>query len=149
MKKRILIGVCMTTLILLFLPTISAQQCKQVKDAVELEIEDQIYQIASLIEETDGSSDVVNKALERLVNDLNAMKDDIEMINDDSKPVCITFIFSTIISLLFALLGTIFGNIFGPMLATLIRIITAPAVFLAKIISSILNGNAVSPALNL
>ena len=80
----------------------------------------------------------------KLKNEIKGLSDElIELrisINDDlSLPSFIRTILGFIIGLLFSIIGTIFGIIFGPLLALFVRIITAPAVLLAKIISFIVN----------
>ena len=49
MKGKLLFGVCLSTLILLMAPSISAQQYYQVKKDVELQLEEQLNQIIFLL----------------------------------------------------------------------------------------------------
>ena len=146
MKRKILFGVCLSALVLLVAPTISAQQYTMVKDTYQFEIEEQINQIISLLEGMDGRSVESDFEIERLVNDFDSLKEDVELIDLDVEPLTIKFLLSTLLSLFFAFLGTIFGNIFGPLLAILVRILTAPAVLLAKIISFLFDGSVVNSA---
>ena len=60
-------------------------------------------------------------------------------INNTPQPTCIRLIIQLIIALIFSIMGTILGILFGPILVLIIKIITAPAILLAKIIIFIIN----------
>ena len=60
-------------------------------------------------------------------------------INNTPQPTCIRLILQFIIALIFSIIGTILGILFGPILVLIIKIITAPAIVLAKIILFIIN----------
>jgi hypothetical protein len=111
MKKAILIGVCAVTFLLFITPMIPAQQFQQVKEVIEKEFQDQI------------ESNLLNT------------------IGKDVEPAIMKFLFSLIISLIGSLIGTIFGRIFGPVRTLIVKILTFPAVLLAKIIGLIFGSN--------
>jgi hypothetical protein len=138
MKGKIIVGVFITTLILLMVPTISAQQYHQVKQAVKLDIENQFEQKISLLKKINEPADEININMDQLIDLTDNLKEEFSVINFDTEPLFIKFLLSTLISLFFAILGTIFGNVFGPFLALLVKLITAPAVLLSKIISFLL-----------
>ena len=84
------------------------------------------------------SIDINSKSdLKELSNELSVLK--ISILDDSSLTLFIRTILGFIIGLIFSIIGTIFGIIFGPLLALFIRIITAPAVLLAKLIAFIVN----------
>ena len=85
-----------------------------------------------------NSNNVISKnEIKEFSNQLSELK--ISIFNNPSLPTCIRTIFGFIIGLIFSIIGTIFGIIFGPMLALFVRILTAPAVLLAKLIAFIVN----------
>lgn len=55
------------------------------------------------------------------------------------QPTCIRFLLNVIIGLFFSLIGTLFGILFGPLLAFIIKVLTAPAILLSKIILFLIN----------
>jgi len=132
MKKIIMFGVCLTSLVLLIAPSISAQEYTQVKETFETMMQERMDQMIISLEQMDISTESIQYK-EGLVNALESMK-----ISLSAEPAFLGFILSTLISLFFALLGTIFGVVFGPILAFVVKVLTAPAVFLAKIISFLL-----------
>ena len=80
----------------------------------------------------------------KLKNEINVLSNElselrISIFDNPSLSSFIRTILGFIIGLLFSIIGTIFGIIFGPLLTLFVRIITAPAVLLAKIISFIVN----------
>jgi len=75
--------------------------------------------------------------LKEFSNQLSELK--ISISDNPYIPTCIKTIFGIIIGLIFSIIGTIFGIIFGPVLAFIIRILTLPAVLLAKLIAFIIN----------
>ena len=120
MKKQIIFGVLIATFLMLITPTINAQQYMQVKEEIQLKIEENINDYYQEI--------------------------GIELNDNDVKPTFIQFIMNLIISLIFTIFGTLTGIIFGPMIAFILRLITAPAVILAKIVSFLVNGFSFSQA---
>lgn len=129
MKKKFIIGICVTSLILLVAPTIPAQQFRLVEESVYRDVESQINSLYNF-----DRKDFSIENIDKIKNNLDNI---IESGDFDSNPTFIGFILSTIVSLIFAFFGTIFGIIFGPLLAILIQLLTAPAVILAKLISLI------------
>ena len=113
MKKQILFGVMIATFLMLITPSINAQQYMQVKEEIQLKIEENINDYYQEI--------------------------DLELNDNDAKPTFIQFIMNLIISLILTIFGTLTGIIFGPMIAFILRLITAPAIILAKIISFLIN----------
>ena len=137
MRRKPIFGVLISAIILLVAPTISAQQYIQVEKTIQFEIENQIDEILSILERILSTSKNKNVEKERLIDDFETLKQKVELIDFDDELLSAGFILSVLLSLFFALLGTIFGNIFGPILALMVQILTFPAVFLAKIISSL------------
>jgi hypothetical protein len=121
MKKSIIFGVCITIFVLILTPSISAQQYSIIEESVRSEINDTIEQYDSIIQTRDNK---------KSTNEGNEAH---------SEPTIFKFIISTIVSVFFAIIGTIFGMIFGPLLTLLIRVVTAPAILLTKIIAFVIN----------
>lgn len=145
MKKGIIIGVCAVTLLLCMTPTISAQQTTLIKDAIKHEyryhLDGWIADLDTIIIDTSQRDEQRNQVEEML----SCMGESLELIGEqEAKPTCIKFLISTLISLILAALGTLFGIIFGPLLAFLVKVLTAPAVLLAKIIAFFLDGNNIA-----
>lgn len=138
MKKYILFGICVTSLILLVAPTISAQQYTVAKDAIEANINERINIIINNLQKIGINKNEINYYESNIKNDLNSIIEYIYSHEYDSITIFLGFILSTIISLIFSVIGTIFGILFGPILSALIQILTAPAIILAKLISLIL-----------
>jgi hypothetical protein len=85
-----------------------------------------------------NSNNVIPKnVIKEFSNELSELK--ISILDNPSLPTCIRTIFGFIIGLIFSIIGTIFGIIFGPLLALFVRILTAPAVLLAKLVGFIVN----------
>jgi len=138
MKKYILFGICVTSLILLVAPTIPAQQYNVANDAIDLKINEQIDIIINNLQKIGINENEINYYESNTKNALNSIIEYIDSNEYDSNTIFLGFILSTIISLIFSLIGTIFGIIFGPVLTALIQILTAPAIILAKLIALIL-----------
>jgi hypothetical protein len=79
--------------------------------------------------------------LEELSNELSELRNYI--LDNPSPQIFIRKLLRFIVSLLFSIIGTIFGiligKIFGPLIVLIVRILTAPAVLLAKIIAFIVD----------
>jgi len=140
MKKRIIFGVCVTTLFLLVAPTISAQEHIQVNEAIKLDLEEKIDNLINSFEIINSKTNELEYHKNMIIDAFDSIDKKIEMIDLETQPLFIKFLLSTIISLIFAIFGTIFGIVFGPLLAILVKILTAPAILLGKIISFIING---------
>jgi len=123
MKRNILIGVCVATLLMLVTPSISAVEYKEVEERYN-----------TIVDENNLNRDSI-------LETLNTLKKEVNSEEVKGKIGSNQFVVNLFISLLLAFLGTIFGIIFGPLLALLIKIVTAPAVLLAKFISSLLDSS--------
>ena len=131
MKRKILLGICLSALVLVIAPTIPAQTYAQIKHAYETTIQEQFPDLEQNNEPKQ----------ETLISIMTSLKETMDT-NDESSFLTSGFIINTIISLFFSLIGTIFGMIFGPILAMVALILASPALLLSKIISLIL-GNEV------
>jgi len=150
MKKKILFGAIFSICIIMLVNTSSAVECKTVTDYNIYLLESQLDKLNNLIEKIrqtfedikiNSISDVSNNDLKEIYDQLSDLK--ISILGNTSLPNSILNIFGFILSLLLSLIGTIigfiFGKIFGPLLALFVRILTAPAVILAKLIAFIIN----------
>ena len=146
MKKKILLGTIISICIIMLVNTVSAVEYNTVTDynidLLELHL-DNIYNFIEKIQQTFEnlnfhSIDINYRSeIKELSNELSELK--ISILGDSSLPLFIRTILGFIIGLIFSIIGTIFGIIFGPLLALFVRIITAPAVLLAKLIAFIVN----------
>jgi hypothetical protein len=132
MKKTIYLGICVSIIALLVVPTIPAQEYTQVKQAYERVVEDYINSLEKALT-NEGLSP--QERLQQILDSSVSLKEFIDSQDEEIKPEIIGFILKTIISLLFSLIGTIFGILFGPILAFVVLLLTSPAIFLAKIIA--------------
>ena len=139
MKRKILLGICLSALVLVIAPAIPAQTYAQIKHAYETTIQEQFPDITTA-QFTDLEQNNEPKQ-ETLISIMTSLKETMDT-NDESSFLTYGFIINTIISLFFSLIGTIFGMIFGPILAMVALILASPALLLSKIISLIL-GNEV------
>ena len=117
MKKGIIFGICITTLILLIAPTISAQQYKQVEESIQIDIKEQIDLLINKIQNIDSNTNELEYYTDSIYTDFESLKENIKSNEIYAMPTVIGFILSTLISLILSILGTIFGMIFGPLLA--------------------------------
>ncbi|PNX45466.1 MAG: hypothetical protein BV457_09525 [Thermoplasmata archaeon M9B1D] len=146
MKKKILFGSIFSICIIMLVNTSSAVECKTVTDYNKCLLESQLDKLNNLIEKIRQTfEDIqINSISDTSSNDIKEIHDqlsdlEILILGDTSLPTCILGILGFILSLLLSLIGTIFGIIFGPLLALFVRILTAPAVLLAKLIAFIIN----------
>ncbi len=146
MKKIILFGTLFSICMIMLVNTASSIEYKTVNDYNRDLLESQLDNINNFIEkiqQTFGtfeiySEDVIFKnEIKELSNQLSELK--ISILHNPSLPTCFRTIFGILIGLIFSIIGTILGIIFGPLLAFIVRIITAPAVLLAKLIAFIVN----------
>lgn len=146
MKKKILFGSIFSICIIMLVNTSSAVECKTVTDYNICLLEPQLDKLNDLIEKIrqtfedikiNSISNTSSNDIKEIYNQLSDLK--ILIPGNTSLPNCILGILGFILSLLLSLIGTIFGIIFGPLLALFVRILTAPAVLLAKLISFIIN----------
>ena len=150
MKKKILFGVIFSICIIMLVNTSSAVECKTVTDYNMYLLESQLYKLNNIIEKIrqtfedikiNSISDISSNDMKELFYQLSDLK--ILILANTYLPNCILNILGFILGLLLSLIGTIigfiFGKIFGPLLSFFVRILTAPAVLLAKLIAFILN----------
>ena len=132
MKKTIFLGICISIIAVLLVPTIPAQEYTQVEKAYEREVEDYVNSLEKALTIEGLSSE---QQAQQILDSAVLLKDYIDTQDEDVKPEIFGFILKTIISLLFSLIGTVFGIIFGPIIAFLALLLTSPAIFLAKLIA--------------
>jgi len=146
MKKSIIIGLCITSLLLIITPTISANEYRQIEKARITTIENNlhnfrinlnsIYDQLKIIMDNEFLFKEKSSHIENIIKNRHQL---IDQINSDVQQTSFLSIFNLIISLLLALIGTIIGIVFGPFIAIIVAILTAPAVILAKLIEFIIN----------
>jgi hypothetical protein len=141
MRKKMICGVCAIAFLLFLTPMIPAQQYTQVKKTMIKEFQQQLERTFDTMRSMKEDDSQKEGKKQSILVTFNTQKNVLEMKDLDAKPTCFKFVISTLLSLIFALLGTIFGMIFGPLLALIVKVITFPAVLLAKIIVFLLNGN--------
>ena len=146
MKKKILFATLFSISIIIFVNTTSAVEYKTVYDYNIQLWKSQLDNVNNFIEKIRQKFENLNMHLNDVIlkNEIKEFSNqlsDIKLlfIEDSTLPTCIRTIFGFIIGLIFSIIGTIFGIIFGPLLAFMIRILTAPAVLLAKLIAFIVN----------
>jgi hypothetical protein len=141
MKKAIICGVCAVALLLLITPTIPAQQYTLVKETIEEDFQQHLTDAITALKSIEKDQTRFEDQEEIIMKSFNEMKQTMELGGLDAIPTCFKFLISTLISLILAALGTLFGMIFGPLLAFIVKVITAPAVILAKILAFLFDGN--------
>jgi hypothetical protein len=146
MKKIILFGTLFSICMIMLMNTASSIEYKTVNDYNKDLLESQLDNINNFVEKIQQrfetfeiySDEVIFKnEIKEFSNQLSELK--ISILDNPSLPTCIRTIFGILIGLIFSIIGTILGIIFGPLLAFVVRIITAPAVLLAKLIAFIVN----------
>jgi predicted membrane protein len=146
MKKKILFATLISICMIIFVNTASSIEYKTVNDYNVDLLKSQLDDINNFIERIHQkfqnykiySDDLVLiNDLKEFSNQLSELK--ISIQDNPSVPTCIKTIFGIIIGLIFSIIGTIFGIIFGPLIAFIIRLLTFPAVLLAKLIAFIIN----------
>lgn len=146
MKKGIICGVCAVTLILFLTPTIPAQQYRLVNDTIKKEFQQQLDVAIATLRDIGKDTSKLEDQKKIVMNSFNEMKQILNLGGLDTLPTCFKFLLNTLLSLILAALGTLFGIVFGPLFTFLVKIITFPAVLLAKILEMIFNGNAITTA---
>lgn len=150
MNKKILYGAIFSTCIIMLVNTSSAIEYNTVNDYntnlldSKLEyIDIFIVKLRKAIKDLNSIS-IDSKStygLEELSNELSELRNYI--LDNPSPQIFIRKLLRFIVSLLFSIIGTIFGiligKIFGPLIVLIVRILTAPAVLLAKIIAFIVD----------
>lgn len=129
MKKIVILGVLICSLLLIVTPSIPAQQYTLVNNAIEKEFENKLDHLRSFLGDGKVSSNV-----NKLVFSSQTQENQLDFVNSSSSK---TFLSNLLISLVLAFFGTVFGIFFGPLLALIIKIVTWPAVKLADLISSL------------
>ena len=142
MKKTIFLGICISIIALLVVPTIPAQEYTQVEKAYEREVEDYINSLEKALTIKGLTPE---QQAQQIIDSAVLLKDYVDSQDEEVKPVLFGFILKTIISLLFSLIGTVFGIIFGPIIAFVALLLASPAILLAKIIA-FLFGTEISTA---
>jgi ABC-type cobalt transport system substrate-binding protein len=150
MKKKILFGAIFSISIIMLVNTSSALEYKTVTD----------YN-TDLIESKLKNLDIFIEKIRQIIADINIKLSNVESLNgfqnlsDELSELKISYInnpsfhtifdklpgniLSLILSLIGTIIGIIYGKIFGSLTVLLVKILTAPAVLLAKIIESITN----------
>ena len=146
MKKSIILGICVTSIILLLVPTIPAQQYNQAIESYQINFENQIDLIPNKLQNFDSEINDKESYKLNIINDINLIIEYFDSFEYYYQTSFIGFILNTIIALIFTFFGTIFGILFGPILSVLIQLLTAPAVILAKIISLLFGNNSINLA---
>jgi ABC-type phosphate/phosphonate transport system permease subunit len=140
MKKQILFGILGILFLLLITPVIPASQYTQIENNKQQIIDEYKQTIIATFDDLESYIKNHESSVETSVVLINNIEDIKEVILTNMNPSDNGFIANLILSLLYAILGTIFGILFGPILALIILILVSPALLLAKVISSIING---------
>jgi hypothetical protein len=146
MKIKILFGAIFSICIIMLVNTSSAVEYKTVTDYNTGILESKLEKIDIFIEKIRQTFEEIkiNSITDTSSNDIREIYDQLSdlkilILGNPSLPNCILGILGLILSLLLSLIGTIIGIIFGPLIALFVRILTAPAVLLAKLIAFIIN----------
>ncbi|PNX46598.1 MAG: hypothetical protein BV457_04610 [Thermoplasmata archaeon M9B1D] len=143
MKIKILFGAIFSICIIMLVNTSSAVEYKTVTDYNTELLESKLEKIKQIIEDINAKSNNLKSLneLQKLSDVLSELK--ISYFNNPSLlkinwnlP---NFILGLILSIIGTIIGIIYGKIFGPLTVFLIKILTAPAILLAKIIEFIAN----------
>jgi len=150
MKKEIICGVCAVAFLLLITPTIPAQQYTLVKDTIERDFQQHLDDTIVALRCISKDETQIEYQKEILLQSFHEMKQIWEHGGFDAVPTyfksLINTLLSLILSLLGAIVGTIFGILFGPLLVFMVKVLTFPAIVLAKILEFIFNGNGITAA---
>jgi len=143
MKIKILFGAIFSICIIMLVNTSSAVEYKTVADYNTELLESKLEKIKQIIEDINAKSNNLKSSneLQKLSDVLSELK--ISYFNNPSllkiNGNLPNFILGLILSILGTIIGIIYGKIFGPLTVFLIKILTAPAILLAKIIEFIVN----------
>ena len=143
-------GTIFSICIILLVNTASSLEYKTVNDYNIDLFEAQLNNINKFLEELKQTLDgkIINSINLISKNEIIELSEKIlelkiSILDNPTLPTFILKILGFILSIIFSLIGTIigiiFGKIFGPLLVLIVRILTAPAVLLAKIIAYIVN----------
>lgn len=147
MKRILLLGVFISISVILMVNSVSAVEYRTVIEYNTNEIISQIEngKINNIPEEWIPIFQKMRLKFNDLktTNDIKILSEKLtdlkSTIKNTLQPTCIRLILQLIFSLILAIIGTIFGILFGPILVIVIKLITFPAILLAKIITFILN----------
>ena len=146
MKKGMICGVCAVAFILCLTPTISAQQYRLVNDTIEKEFQQHFDQATIALRNLGKDETQFEDEKKIVMESLNEIKQVVNLECFDALPLCFKFLINTLLSLIFAILGTLFGIVFGPLLTFLVKVLTFPAVLLAKILEKLCIGDTITAA---
>ncbi len=144
-KNKIIYGVWAVAFLLCITPTIPAQQYRLVNDTIENDIQNHLNMAIAALRNMDKDESQLEANKKIVMESLNEIKQMINLDIFDDMPKCFNFVINTLISLMLAILGTLFGIVFGPVLTLLVKVLTFPAMLLAKILSLVFNGNNIIP----
>ncbi|VVB61774.1 Uncharacterised protein [uncultured archaeon] len=147
MKRIILLGVFISLSVILMINSASAVEYRTVIEYNTNEIISQIEngKINNMPEEWISIFQKMKLKFNNLktIYDIKILSEKLTELKSTIKnipqPTCIRLILQFIFSLILAIIGTIFGILFGPILVIVIKLITFPAILLAKIITFIIN----------
>jgi hypothetical protein len=147
MKRIVLLGAFISASIILMVNSVSALEYRTVIECNTNEMISQIEngKINNIPEEWISifQKMKLNFMDLKTTNDIKILTEKLtelkSIIKTTPQPTCIRLILQFIFSLILAIIGTIFGILFGPILVLIIKIITFPAILLAKIITFIIN----------
>ncbi len=146
-KKRIFIGVGMISFLLMLTPSIPAYEFHHIIETHTISFQnnpeitiDQTQYLYDQLQKKGINTNVLTKQKSDIVKSCNYLLDILShKSGSDALPSFLVGLIHLLISLLLALIGTINGIIFGPLIALIVKIVTAPAIILAKIIGFIVN----------
>ena len=148
MKKKILFGAIFSICIIILVNTSSAVEYKSVTDNNTNLLESKQKNIDIFIEKIREKIENLNlKSIDlKSTNGLQELSDKlfelrISYLNNPSLPMIFGNLKGLILCIILSLIGTIFGiifgKIFGHLIVLIVKILTAPAILLAKIIEFI------------
>ena len=150
MKNEIICGVCAVAFLLLITPTIPAQQCMMVKNTIEKDFQQHLDTAIASLETIVRNNKQLEYQSEIVTESFNEMKQIWEHGGLDAVPTYFKSLINTLLSFILAILGTIlgiiFGKLFGPLLVFIVKVITFPAILLAKILELLFDGNRIIAA---
>ena len=150
MKKKILFGAIFSICIIILVNTSSAVEYKSITDYNTNLLESKLQNINIFIEKIRKKIENLNvKSIDlKSTNGLQGLSDKlselrISYLNNPSLPMIFDNLKGLILCILLSIIGTIFGiifgKIFGYLIVLIVKILTAPAILLAKIIAFIVN----------
>jgi hypothetical protein len=150
MKKKIIFGAIFSICIIMLVNTSSAVEYKTITDSSTDLLESKLQKI-----------DIIIEKIRQIIKDINVKSNNLKSLNELQKhsdillelknsninnlclPTLIGNLPGIIVGLLLSIIGTIigiiYGKIFGSLTVLLVKILTAPAILLAKIIEFLVN----------